>query len=139
MPYKPTIKIPEQKTVLVVDDWQMRIDWFRERLEGKHPKVHATYAMTPAKANNILGAHRFDAVFLDHDAIPEFVTFERLDFYDSSFYRAAMILAAQAYDGTVFIHSHNPIGAENMRRLLNDRTEAKVTVIPFGQFELEVQ
>lgn len=126
------IRIKHNQTVLVVEDNEERIAWFKKHL-GKIG-VQATYAQTPAKAENVIGAHRFDIVFLDHDAVPMFI--ERSDprYFELSFYNVASMLERQKWDGTVIIHSHNHVGARRMGHALG--RYAHVEIIPFGQFQL---
>ena len=129
---KHQINIPCEKTVLVVEDNHDRNEWFREHLGG----LRFTIAASPQRAENVLGAHRFDIVFLDHDAVPVFVDPTDPDFQSKTFFRIAEILAKTHYDGIVVIHSQNPVGAQRMKYMLG--RDATVHVMPFGTFDVTV-
>ena len=127
---KAVIRLKPNTSVLVVEDNPERISWFK-----KHLPADTVYAMSPSKAENVIGAHRFDVVFLDHDAIPEFVERSDPHYLDKTFYNVATMLARQGYDGQVVIHSHNPVGARRLEHVL--ARHAHVEVIPFGMFNIE--
>ncbi len=119
-------------SVLVVDDSEERMCWFKEKLKD----ANATFAMSPAKAENVIGAHNFEIVFLDHDAIPEFIDPDRDDFEEKTFFPVARMLARKQWSGTAIIHSHNPVGAKRMADMLARR--AHVLIWPYGTFDIEV-
>jgi hypothetical protein len=128
------ITIPADKSVLIVEDNEIRLNWFREKLAG----MKYTTCSTPQKALNVLGVHRFDVVFLDHDAVPLFVDPSDPNHDDKTFFRVAQLLARNGFDGTVVIHSGNPVGAERMAHLLEDRGNIHVVIAPFGSFDITV-
>lgn len=127
---KQIIKIKSSLSVLVVEDNEERIAYFREKLAG----MNVTVCMTPQKALNVLGVHRFDVIFLDHDAVPSYIDKYDPDHDDKTFFRVAQLLAKTNYEGDVIIHSWNVIGAARMALLLG--RNAKVTRALFGSFEL---
>lgn len=126
------VTIPHDKTILIVEDNEIRIEWFKKRLEG----AKFVICMTPQKALNVLGVHSFDIVFLDHDAVPVFVPDDHRDNDQLTFFRVAKLLKRVEYKGIVIIHSQNPVGAKRMQQELS---EQQVYVMPFGQFELRVE
>ena len=128
------ITIPKERSVLVVEDNADRIAWFKHKLEPMSYSV--VYAWTVQKALNVLGAHRFDIVFLDHDAVPFFVEDTDPENDQKTFRRVAKLLADTKYEGTVVIHSHNPVGARQMAHWLG--RNAQVTVCPFGMFNIQI-
>jgi CheY-like chemotaxis protein len=135
MNLKTVVQIPRDSSVLVIEDNVERIDWFKRMLTGVKQQ---TFAASPSKALNVVGAHRYDVVFLDHDAGWELVT----DFNNqetmaqSTFWKAAEALANMNYSGTVIIHSMNRAGAARMEYLLG--REAKASRLVFGTFDIEV-
>lgn len=128
---KTVIRLKRHTPVLVVEDNPERIHWFKKKMV----QANVTYALTPAKAENVLGAHRFDVVFLDHDAVPEFVERSDPNYLNKTFYNVATMLERQKWGGTVIIHSHNPVGARRMEHAL--ARHAHVQIIPFGMFDIE--
>jgi CheY-like chemotaxis protein len=127
---KTIITIPKNLSVLIVEDSDERIGWFRNKLSG----MDVTVCMTPDKALNVLGTHRFDLIFLDHDAVPVFVDESDPDHRDKTFWRVAELLERTEFSGDVVIHSANPHGAERMRRIL--ARHAHVQKHTFGTFEI---
>ena len=128
-----TIQIPMHFRALVVEDSDIRNQWFREKLPG------CTVATSPQLAiSNLLINHNslYDIVFLDHDARPVFIDPADPDFLDKTFWRVAQYLRRIEFKGMVVIHSGNPVGAARMEALLG--ATCKVAVLPFGMFDIEV-
>ncbi len=125
-----TVYISKTTSVVVVEDNQNRINWFESKLSGMNRVV----CKTPAKALNVLGVHRFDLVFLDHDCEPD-AEGQIISDPELSFIRVAELLAKMNYDGKVIIHSMNPIGALRMKHIL-ERT-ADVSIIPISTLKIE--
>lgn len=124
--------IPENKFVLIVEDNEERIEWFKNALSGMRYQI----CMTPYDALAWLDSSTPDVVFLDHDAVPMFVQPEDPDFSDLSFYRVAQRLARDNFSGLVVIHSGNPVGALRMANLISEKNCAKVLKAPFGSFKI---
>ena len=110
-------------TCLVVDDMEIRHAGFKKILGGKVKLLRAdncTEAVSQVREAMFDDAGRIDAMFLDHDIesgvdqrdVNHFVNWmvendwvrERLRLWQTKF----------------FIHSHNPIGADNMRFTLQE-------------------
>ena len=117
-----TFNVPQSWSVLVLDDSEDRISWFRQRL------CNVTFAKTSEAAVNLFSQQSFKVAFLDHD----------LHWMDAGFpnrqhgngKEVARYLASHAFDGIVVIHSRSEQG-EVMARIL---PEAKVC--QFGHFEI---
>jgi CheY-like chemotaxis protein len=129
---KQLLLVKRKQSILIVEDQEERIHWFRKKLAG----LDVTVAMSPQRALNLLGVHKFDVVFLDHDAVPEIIKEDDPDHDNKTFFRVAQLLAKQEFSGGVLIHSFNIDGARRMEHLLG--RHAKVIRIPFGMFNLEV-
>lgn len=127
---KNVIRIPEHSNVLFVDDNEDRIRWFKAR----YPAGKA--AETPAIAKLYLERGSFDLVFLDHDCVPSLVDPQDPDFESKTFWSVAEKLMSSA--AVVIIHSGNPVGAENMAKLLRTRSVGETFVYPIGSFEIEI-
>ena len=117
-----TFNIPQSWSVLVMDDSEDRISWFRQRLRN------VKFAKTSAAAINLFSQHRFKVAFLDHD----------LHWMDAGFpnrqhgngKEVARYLASHEFDGIVVIHSRSD-QAGVMAKIL---PQAKVC--PFGDFDI---
>jgi CheY-like chemotaxis protein len=117
-----TFNIPQSWSVLVLDDSEDRISWFRQRLRN------VKFAKTSAAAINLFSQHRFKVAFLDHD----------LHWMDAGFphrqhgngKEVARYLASHGFDGIVVIHSRSE-QADVMAKIL---PQAKVC--PFGDFDI---
>jgi CheY-like chemotaxis protein len=116
-----TISIPRGSRVFLLDDDDVRIKWFLERLTS------ITFAKEAPDAIAILDSYPpFDFLFLDHD-LGLFTGTE------GNGLQVAQHLAQHCFEGlNTFIHSTNQNGATAMHKALR-----KATVVPFGQFEIE--
>jgi|SRR5581483_6471418 len=119
------IKIPRGARVLLLEDSDNRIAWFKQRVSN------LTLVQTADEAIEVIARspQPFDIVFLDHDlgvlhadgTCPQGTGFQ-----------VAKYLAGRRYLGeNVVIHSWNADGAAAMKDALYG-----AVAIPFGQFEL---
>jgi CheY-like chemotaxis protein len=115
------LTIPRGARVFLLDDDDVRIKWFLERLTS------ITVAKEAPDAIAILDCYPpFDFVFLDHD-LGLFTGTE------GDGLQVARHLARRGFDGhSTVIHSTNAVGAAAMKEALKS-----ATVAPFGQFEIE--
>ncbi len=119
---KLTFNIPRSWPVLVLDDSEDRISWFRQRLHN------VKFAKTSTAAIDLISQHNVKVAFLDHD----------LHWMDAGFpnrqhengKEGARYLAIHAFDGLVVIHSRSE-QAEVMGKIL---PQAKVC--QFGDFDI---
>ena len=114
--------IPADWHVLVVEDTEDRISWFRQRLP------HATFAKTTEEAFLALNQQEFKVLFLDHDL--------HWMHADNSIFKGtgkevARFLAEKGFLGIVVIHSKNEEGAAVMQKYLPNAKLAR-----FGSFEI---
>jgi CheY-like chemotaxis protein len=116
-----TILIPRGSRVSLLDDDDLRIRWFVERVTS------ITVAKEAPDAITILDSYPpFDFLFLDHD-LGSFTGSE------GDGLQVAQHLAERGFEGlNIFIHSTNQNGAAAMHKALR-----KATVAPFGHFEIE--
>jgi len=108
--------------VLVVEDTEDRISWFRQRL----PK--AVFAKNSEAAFRALRQQEFKVAFLDHDL--------HWMHADSSIFKGtgkeiARFMSEQNFQGIVIIHSRNVEGADAMKKFLPNARLA-----PFGSFDI---
>jgi CheY-like chemotaxis protein len=114
--------IPTEWPVLVVEDTEDRISWFRKRM----PK--AVFAKNAEAAFRALEQQEFKVIFLDHDL--------HWMHADNSIFKGtgkevARFLSKKDFRGIVIIHSKHEEGAAVMKKyLLNAR------LAPFGSFDI---
>jgi hypothetical protein len=117
--------IPPDWPVLVVEDTEDRISWFRKRM----PK--AVFAKNAEAAFLALEQQNFKVIFLDHDL--------HWMHADNSIFKGtgkevARFLANNGFQGIVIIHSKHVEGAAAMKKYLGDARLA-----PFGSFEINAE
>jgi hypothetical protein len=114
--------IPTDWPVLVVEDTENRISWFRQRVP------QATFARTADEAFRALNQSEFKVLFLDHDL--------HWMHADNSIFKGtgkevARFVAERGFHGIVVIHSKNEEGAAAMLKFLPNAKLAR-----FGSFEI---
>jgi hypothetical protein len=114
--------IPTDWPVLVVEDTEERISWFRERL----PK--AVFAKNAEAAFRVLGRQEFKVAFLDHDL--HWMHAENSIFKGTG-KEVARFLAEKGFQGIVIIHSRHEEGAAAMKKYF-----ANAKLAPFGSFDI---
>jgi CheY-like chemotaxis protein len=117
--------IPTDWPVLVVEDTEDRISWFRKRM----PK--AIFAKNVEAAFQALEQQDFKVVFLDHDL--HWMHADNAIFKGTG-KEVARFLAKHGFQGIVIIHSLHVEGAAVMKKYLS-----KARLAPFGSFEIAVE
>ena len=105
--------------VFLLDDDERRHEWFAQRFAGDQLDI----AVEPQRAIALLGAHAYDAIFLDHDLLPEH--YRTTDSHDDEHtgYAVALWLAARPEvqpSTTIIVHTRNANGALRMVRQMRD-------------------
>jgi CheY-like chemotaxis protein len=108
--------------VLVVEDTEDRISWFRQRLPS------AVFAKNAETALRALSQQEFKVAFLDHDL--HWMHADNTIFKGTG-KEVARFIAEQGFQGIVVIHSRNEEGAAAMKKYL-----PKARLAPFGTFEI---
>ncbi|HTS07842.1 MAG TPA: cyclic-phosphate processing receiver domain-containing protein [Candidatus Eisenbacteria bacterium] len=108
--------------VLVVEDTEDRISWFRQRLPNAVFTKNAEAAFQP------LSQQEFKVAFLDHDL--------HWMHADNSIFKGtgkqnARYMAEHGFQGIVVIHSRHEEGAAAMKKFL-----PKAKLAPFGTFDI---
>ena len=114
--------IPTEWPVLVVEDTEDRISWFRKRMP------RAVFAKNAETALRALDEHEFKVIFLDHDL--------HWMHADNSIFKGtgkevARFVSQKGFQGIVIIHSKHVEGAAAMKKYL-----ANARLAPFGSFEI---
>lgn len=104
--------------VFVLDDDKLRHDWFARRFAGDHLDT----AEDPARAIELLSANHYDAIFLDHDLLPEHYYAEEHDDERTGYAVAAWLAENPAEHpfSTVIVHTRNADGALRMVNLMRN-------------------
>ena len=105
--------------VFVLDDDMERHDWFAARFK----RDLLDSALEPARAVELLAANRYDAIFLDHDLLPEHYKHQQAADDERTGYAVAAWLAANAGRHSVariVVHTRNADGAWRMVSLMRD-------------------
>ena len=114
--------------VFVLDDDTLRHEWFAKRFAGDQLDV----AIEPQGAFALLSQNDYDAIFLDHDLLPEH--YYSLEYDDErTGYAVASWLAARPEvqaAATVVVHTRNADGAMRMIEEMR-RTGRRAEYVPF--------
>ncbi|MCA1592541.1 MAG: hypothetical protein LC754_07810 [Acidobacteria bacterium] len=114
--------------VFLLDDDVLRHEWFTKRFR----KDHLDVAVEPERAIELLAANQYDAVFLDHDLLPEHYHSDTLD-DERTGYAVARWLAARPDRQSashIIVHTRNADGALRMVELLR-RAGRQAEHVPF--------
>jgi hypothetical protein len=114
--------------VFLLDDDTRRHQWFAKRFEGDYLDV----AEDVTSAQELLRVNRYDAIFLDHDLLPEHYGSETPD-DERTGYAIASWLAAEPEiqrASTILVHTRNADGAIRMVEELR-RAGRQAEYVPF--------
>jgi CheY-like chemotaxis protein len=104
--------------VFLLDDDESRHDWFDARFAGDHLDI----AVEPRRAIELLSQNFYDAIFLDHDLLPEHYKSSAHDDERTGYAVAAWLAANPGVQpaAAILVHTRNADGAvrmvEEMRR-----------------------
>jgi hypothetical protein len=114
--------------VFLLDDDKRRHDWFAKRFKGDHLDV----ADDVERAREFLSGNLYDAIFLDHDLLPEHYHAEETD-DEKTGYAIALWLASRPElqrASTIMVHTRNADGAMRMVEELR-RAGRQAEYVPF--------
>jgi len=119
-----TFTVQSDWPVLILEDTEERIAWFKERLP------HAVYCTTAAEAIEAISSQTFRVVFLDHD-----LHWMHADnsIVQGTGKEVALHLAKIEFGGIVVIHSKHDDAVKVMRRIL-----PRARIARFGEFDIQV-
>ena len=98
--------------VFLLDDDTLRHEWFAKRFRGDQLDV----AVDVPRAIELLSAKHYDAVFLDHDLLPEHYYAETNDDERTGYAVAAWLASRpdRQSASTIIVHTRNADGAMRM-------------------------
>ena len=111
-----TLKKETLQNILIVEDMDYRIEWFKEFFKDIPNVVYVKKAGPGAEQVRTV---KFDLIFLDHDLEPEhyqsaIMSREIPEDATTGLYVAKQLLGSPNAETWVIIHSMNPVGAANM-------------------------
>ncbi|MDT7602635.1 MAG: Cyclic-phosphate processing Receiver domain [Acidobacteriota bacterium] len=103
-------------SVFLLDDDTLRHEWFARRFANDHLDT----AVDPKSAVEFLSSNFYDAVFLDHDLLPEHYNSDETDDERTGYAVAAWLAARPAVQPSamIIVHTRNADGAMRMVELL---------------------
>lgn len=100
-------------TVFLLDDDRRRHRWFEKRFDGDELDI----AETVEEAKEFLSKYSYDAIFLDHDLLPEHYESNDHDDFDRTGYAIAKFLSEKKdlqRAATIIVHTRNADAAIRM-------------------------
>jgi CheY-like chemotaxis protein len=122
--------------VFLLDDDKRRHEWFKKHFKGDDLDI----ADTVEAALELLSARFYDAIFLDHDLLPEHYHSDETD-DERTGYAVALWLASQSQlqrAATIMIHTRNADGAMRMIEELR-RAGRQAEYVPFPMLGLKIK
>ncbi len=118
--------------IFLLEDDERRCDWFNKRFKGDEIDI----ACEVEEAKELLSTKTYDAIFLDHDLMPEHYGSDTPD-DERTGYAIASFLAERKdiqRAATIMVHSFNADGALRMVETLR-RAGRQADYIPFHLLE----
>jgi CheY-like chemotaxis protein len=114
--------------VFLLDDDHLRHEWFARRFAGDRLDT----AIDPPRAFDLLSTNFYDAVFLDHDLLPEHYGSDEHDDERTGYAVAAWLAAHPDIQpsATIIVHTRNADGAMRMVELMR-RAGRQAEYVPF--------
>ncbi|HMF57357.1 MAG TPA: cyclic-phosphate processing receiver domain-containing protein [Pyrinomonadaceae bacterium] len=114
--------------VFLLEDDRRRHDWFAERFAGDLLDITDNIA----RARELLAAKQYDALFLDHDLLPEHYHSETTDDENTGYALATWLAARPELQraSTIMVHTRNADGAIRMVEELR-RAGRNAEYVPF--------
>ncbi|MBE7516841.1 MAG: hypothetical protein HS105_09580 [Chloracidobacterium sp.] len=124
-------------SVMLLDDDHRRHRWFEKRFAGDGLDI----AETVEEAKALLEGKTYDAIFLDHDLLPEHYESNDHDDYDRTGFAVAKWLAERSdlqRAATIIVHTRNADAAIPMVRTLR-ATGRNVEYCAFPMLDLKIK
>jgi CheY-like chemotaxis protein len=125
-----TISKELAKSILIVEDNDQRIAWFKEKFIGV-PTVY--YVKFAHEAIELVKSKKFDIMFFDHDLGDR--VYVDSDDPNTGYKVMLSVPDSMNKDTPIIIHSLNVVGANNMLHIRPDST----WYVPFFNLQLELE
>jgi DNA-binding NtrC family response regulator len=122
--------------IFLLDDDSRRHRWFVKRFRGDEVSI----AENVAEAKDMLAENPFDAIFLDHDLLPEHYDSSDFDDENTGFAIAKWLGENKNLQSaaTIIVHTRNSDGGMRMVEILRDG-QRNVEYVPFPLLDLKIK
>ena len=122
-------------SIFLLDDDRRRHRWFNKRFEGDEIDI----AETVAEAKELLSENSYDAIFLDHDLLPEHYE-GKIDDENTGYAIAHWLFENKDSNraATIIVHTRNADGAIRMVEKLRE-CGRNVEYVPFPMLDLKIK
>lgn len=122
-------------SIFLLDDDRRRHRWFNKRFDGDEIDI----AETVAEAKELLSENSYDAIFLDHDLLPEHYE-GKLDDENTGYAIAHWLFENNDLNraATIIVHTRNADGAIRMVEKLRE-CGRNVEYVPFPMLDLKIK
>ena len=122
--------------VFLLDDDETRHDWFAHRFNGDQLDI----AVEPSRAIELLSNYFYDAIFLDHDLLPEHYKSSAHDDERTGYAVAAWLASRPDVQpaSTILVHTRNADGAMRMVEELR-RAGRQAEYVPFPMLAQKIK
>jgi CheY-like chemotaxis protein len=122
--------------IFVLDDDRRRHRWFIKRFTGDDVIV----AETVEQAKELLQENRYDAIFLDHDLLPDHYDSESLDDENTGFAIARHLSENPQLQSaaTIIVHTRNSDGGMRMVEKLREGSRS-VEYVPYPLLDMKIR
>jgi hypothetical protein len=123
-------------SVFLLDDDTRRHKWFTQRFDGDHLDI----AEDVERAIELLSQNFYDAIFLDHDLLPEHYKSDKTDDQNTG-YAVAVWLSMRTdlqRASTIIVHTRNADGAIRMIEKMR-QSGRQVEYVPFPMLAQKIK
>ena len=115
-------------TIFLLDDDRRRHRWFIKRFTGDDVVI----AENVSEARNLLQENAYDAIFLDHDLLPEHYESDKHDDENTGYAIAEFLSTNKSVQSaaTIIVHTRNSEGGMRMVEVLRNG-QRNVEYVPF--------
>ena len=123
-------------SIFLLDDDKRRHRWFKKRFEGDEVFI----AETVPQAKELLQENKYDAIFLDHDLLPDHYDSDERD-DENTGYAIALWLGENKEvqsAATIIVHTRNSDGGMRMVDALR-RYKRNVEYVPYPLLDMKIK
>lgn len=123
-------------TIFLLDDDTRRHRWFKKRFVGDEVEV----AETVEEAKKLLQSRPYDAIFLDHDLLPDHYDSEKWDDENTGYAIAKWLSENKNIQkaATVIVHTRNSEGGMRMVDVMR-QSERSVEYVPYPLLDMKIR
>lgn len=123
-------------SIFLLDDDKRRHRWFIKRFDGDQVAI----AETVAEARKLLQEKAYDAIFLDHDLLPDHYDSDKHDDENTGYAIADWLSKNKSLQSaaTIIVHTRNSDGGMRMVEVLR-QSERNVEYVPFPMLDIKIR